>query len=671
MIQAVRSVVHDGATPDEAFELLRELPTRRRPPAPERGGAALADGEPLVRRRGGARRRALRRRAGARSWRCASTRAGCSAPSPTWSSTAAATPRSRARPATSSATSSRRSSSRPRGAISPPPSRRTPWRWRRERARRLAGSDDPGRRRSSPRACAPLCSTRAPTPSIEAPVHAVMPGRYVDHTHADAMLALTNRPDGEAVVRRGAGRRGARPALRRRRACRWPGRWPRPSTRCRRTARRGGDGLAPPRHRHLGRDRRDVLRADDRARPGPRGTSAAERSGGRRRPRRPRAARVRRGRGRGRGPRWARRGAGAARPASPRRRAAIRTARGGAVVLRPRTATPRRSALLARRPDVARLAAGGPLTADHLIRTGLAALAASTGPSRRGLGRRPATRAGGGGRRAAGPLRGLPSRRHRLDAPAEACGFASANAPTPRHRDRLPAAVEPRRRAPVVLLPGCGVVAAARRAKPGSPSTSRSIRSRARRDRRRRRAATGPRRGAPVRMEYRPLQHAKLARGAPAQGAALLARDGGPGHRRRGCDRHWCVPRPPRGGRPRGGDRPRRRARSKARGRSWRPRDPGRVLGGAAGRHRARPGGRRLRRRRPGLGGRRPGGGQRRRRPRGDARGDELADFARLERINVHGTLLVLAEAARLLRRQGTGGDVVLISTKNVFAPGA
>jgi len=45
--------------------------------------------------------------------------------------------------------------------------------------------------------------------------------------------------------------------------------------------------------------------------------------------------------------------------------------------------------------------------------------------------------------------------------------------------------------------------------------------------------------------------------------------------------------------------------------------------------------------------------------------------FRRLERVNVEGTLLVLREAARLLRRQGTGGDVVLVSTKNVFAPGA
>jgi NAD(P)-dependent dehydrogenase (short-subunit alcohol dehydrogenase family) len=48
-----------------------------------------------------------------------------------------------------------------------------------------------------------------------------------------------------------------------------------------------------------------------------------------------------------------------------------------------------------------------------------------------------------------------------------------------------------------------------------------------------------------------------------------------------------------------------------------------------------------------------------------------LEDFRRLERVNVEGTLLVLAEAARHFKLQGTGGDIVLVSTKNVFAPGA
>jgi NAD(P)-dependent dehydrogenase (short-subunit alcohol dehydrogenase family) len=49
----------------------------------------------------------------------------------------------------------------------------------------------------------------------------------------------------------------------------------------------------------------------------------------------------------------------------------------------------------------------------------------------------------------------------------------------------------------------------------------------------------------------------------------------------------------------------------------------------------------------------------------------ELEAFRRLERVNVDGTLLVLQEAGRHFARQNLGGDIVLISTKNVFAPGA
>jgi rhamnulose-1-phosphate aldolase/alcohol dehydrogenase len=49
----------------------------------------------------------------------------------------------------------------------------------------------------------------------------------------------------------------------------------------------------------------------------------------------------------------------------------------------------------------------------------------------------------------------------------------------------------------------------------------------------------------------------------------------------------------------------------------------------------------------------------------------DLDAFRRLERVNVEGTLLVIAEAARHFKLQGTGGDIVLVSTKNVFAPGA
>ncbi len=47
-----------------------------------------------------------------------------------------------------------------------------------------------------------------------------------------------------------------------------------------------------------------------------------------------------------------------------------------------------------------------------------------------------------------------------------------------------------------------------------------------------------------------------------------------------------------------------------------------------------------------------------------------LEAFRKLERINVEGSLLVIAEAARRFKAQGTGGDIVLVSTKNVFSPG-
>ncbi len=41
----------------------------------------------------------------------------------------------------------------------------------------------------------------APPPSIETVLHGCLPFRFVDHTHADAVLAITNTPDGEARVR--------------------------------------------------------------------------------------------------------------------------------------------------------------------------------------------------------------------------------------------------------------------------------------------------------------------------------------------------------------------------------------------------------------------------------------------------------------------------------------
>jgi rhamnose utilization protein RhaD (predicted bifunctional aldolase and dehydrogenase)/NAD(P)-dependent dehydrogenase (short-subunit alcohol dehydrogenase family) len=44
-----------------------------------------------------------------------------------------------------------------------------------------------------------LLDASAPTPSVEALLHAFLPARYVDHTHADAILALADQPDGKAI----------------------------------------------------------------------------------------------------------------------------------------------------------------------------------------------------------------------------------------------------------------------------------------------------------------------------------------------------------------------------------------------------------------------------------------------------------------------------------------
>lgn len=49
----------------------------------------------------------------------------------------------------------------------------------------------------------------------------------------------------------------------------------------------------------------------------------------------------------------------------------------------------------------------------------------------------------------------------------------------------------------------------------------------------------------------------------------------------------------------------------------------------------------------------------------------DIEVFRRLEQVNVEGTLHLLAESERHFHRQGCGGDVVLVSTKNVFAPGS
>jgi rhamnose utilization protein RhaD (predicted bifunctional aldolase and dehydrogenase)/NAD(P)-dependent dehydrogenase (short-subunit alcohol dehydrogenase family) len=49
----------------------------------------------------------------------------------------------------------------------------------------------------------------APSPSVETLLHALLPHRYVDHTHADAILSVSNAPDGEKRFREIYGERVA------------------------------------------------------------------------------------------------------------------------------------------------------------------------------------------------------------------------------------------------------------------------------------------------------------------------------------------------------------------------------------------------------------------------------------------------------------------------------
>jgi rhamnulose-1-phosphate aldolase/alcohol dehydrogenase len=54
-----------------------------------------------------------------------------------------------------------------------------------------------------------LFDASSPNPSVETLLHAFLPHKFVDHTHADAILALTNQPGGAALVREALGDRVA------------------------------------------------------------------------------------------------------------------------------------------------------------------------------------------------------------------------------------------------------------------------------------------------------------------------------------------------------------------------------------------------------------------------------------------------------------------------------
>src|SRR5688572_2579692 len=47
----------------------------------------------------------------------------------------------------------------------------------------------------------------APAPSVETILHALLPHKYVDHTHSDAVLAISDTPDGERRIREVYGER--------------------------------------------------------------------------------------------------------------------------------------------------------------------------------------------------------------------------------------------------------------------------------------------------------------------------------------------------------------------------------------------------------------------------------------------------------------------------------
>jgi rhamnose utilization protein RhaD (predicted bifunctional aldolase and dehydrogenase)/NAD(P)-dependent dehydrogenase (short-subunit alcohol dehydrogenase family) len=70
-----------------------------------------------------------------------------------------------------------------------------------EALRCLRSLNDLGDRAMRNQLRARLFDLESPTPSVESLVHALLPAKYVDHTHANAILTLTNQPDGEELLR--------------------------------------------------------------------------------------------------------------------------------------------------------------------------------------------------------------------------------------------------------------------------------------------------------------------------------------------------------------------------------------------------------------------------------------------------------------------------------------
>ena len=54
-----------------------------------------------------------------------------------------------------------------------------------------------------------LLDSKSPNPSVETLLHAFLPHKFIDHTHSNAVLALTDQPDGEALAADVFGNRAA------------------------------------------------------------------------------------------------------------------------------------------------------------------------------------------------------------------------------------------------------------------------------------------------------------------------------------------------------------------------------------------------------------------------------------------------------------------------------
>ena len=218
----------------------------------------------------------MRRQASRPSWRCASTPRGCSAAIRRSCCTAAATPRSRPRCAISPATRSRCCASRAPAATwarsSPPACRRCGSR----RCSSCATLDDLSDDDMARVQRGHLLDPMAPSPSVELLLHAFMPHKFVDHTHANAVLSLIDQPDGAKLCEEVYdGRIGLVPYVH---AGLRPRQGRRHDVRQESQGRRADPRQA--RHLHLRRERQGILRAHDRAGQPRRGAAEEEPQGG-------------------------------------------------------------------------------------------------------------------------------------------------------------------------------------------------------------------------------------------------------------------------------------------------------------------------------------------------------------------------------------------------------